>query len=264
MDRFKDRARTIVLSDLDDTLVDRGTYAWEAMKATFANSFNIDVSLEEIAGAQTHDTLTTKYGCDWERFWREFDRYDDREEAISSGKISPYHDALGALRTLSKSCEIAITTDTPPPKAYPEIYLLGIHRHIDAVISYVLGHKKLKFKPDISVALRAFDAIRYKPRHHKEGPGEPDPIWVIGDGLNDMEFAENIRGYLLENNYDAQVHSIYIHRRGPTDIKHDFRTFGPSPLWTAAQLILGHQRYHAQGRPIEVCWPETDGINDRC
>jgi len=261
---MKMRHRTIVLTDLDDTLVDRGTSAWEAMKKTFAERFKVDVSIDEIANAIGHDTLTKKYNCDWLTFWSAFDTYDNREEAIASGKIKLYPDALQFMKSISEIADIVVTTDTPPPKAFPEIMNLGLARYISGTAAYTLGHKSLKFKPDISVALRAFRVAcekGYKPERtenrRSSSRTEPDKIWVVGDGINDMEFAENIKQYVAENGFDAVVRSIYIHRRGPTDIKHDYRTFGPNPLLTAAKIIRSNNPHYEPKAPIEVCWSET-------
>ena len=304
--------RTIVFTDLDDTLVNRGTFTWEAMKQTFAQRFNVEVSLDEIANAIGHDTLTKKYNCDWLTFWRAFDMHDNREEAMASGKIKLYTDAPQFMKIVSAIADIVVTTDTPPHKSLPEIMTLGLSRYISGTAAYILGHRTLKYKPDISVALRAFRVAEYKPErtenknptgaelrgifkprigiarpeaelrgttkadafvykrrdaplcmepnssnHRSSSRTKPDQIWVIGDGLNDMEFAENIKRYVSENGFDAVVRSIYIHRRGPTDIKHDYRTFGPNPLLTAAKVILSHNLYYKPKAPTEVCWSET-------
>lgn len=255
--------KTIVLTDLDDTLVDRGTFTWEAMTMNFAETFKVKVSLDEIANAISHDTLTKKYNCDWLTFWSAFDTYDDREEAMASGKIKLYPDALQFMKSVSEIADIVVTTDTPPHKSFPEIMNLGLAGYISGTAAYTLGHKTLKYKPDISVALRAFRVAcvgGYIPERtenrRSSGRTEPDKIWVVGDGLNDMEFAENIKLFVAENRFDAVVRSIYIHRKGPTDVKHDYRTFGPNPLLTAAKVILSDDPRYELTAPIEVCWRE--------
>lgn len=249
--------RKIILVDLDDTLVDRGDFCLLAMQATF-RSFGVRLSLEEIASAKNENDLVIRHGIKYTDFWKRFDSFDDRTGGIDEGRIKPYHDSLGFLQMLHQTNEIVIVTDTPEPKSTIQVDRLGFRPFLKGFAAYELEEGTMG-KPDLSMAIKALASIMYNPRSKKESAWNehPDLIWVVGDSHKDVELAKNIQTYLRNYNFFANCVAIHINRNNTGNSGATFTTFGPNPLYTAAQIINSHNV--GPTAIYEVCAPDMPG-----
>lgn len=258
------KSRIIVLTDIDETLIDRGDHPDQMIQKTF-RKLTIKVSLEEIAAHPDTNKLVRSKGVDLKRFWLTHNGIDDRVAGIRAGTIRPFHDAREFLEQVSYYAIVAAVTDTPLPAARPEIYSFGFDLYVSDITAFS-WEARTPGKPDVSVALRALEAIEYKPQKIESDSMEAlpsrdhdrDHIWVIGDKPCDIGLAENLRNYYNKNCIDTAVHSIHIQRDAsyaatPGEATPDFRTFGPNPLLTAAKLILSHTQCRQPSIPMDVC-----------
>lgn len=234
-----DLERTIILADMDDTIVNRGATIIHHMEAALL-AFGKKVARKELEETNDFDDIINASGIDPKVFWPHFDTIDTPETRIrdiKKGHIAFYADTLPFLHALGK--RTIIVTNTPYEKTQPQAELLGLDTQVIAIyapsqIDFKNNYEAL-YKPHHSSAMTALTLGGYTPQN---GIRELDHIFVVGDGKADMQLAENLQSHFRDIGISTVVHGIHIHRRTGNGIKADIMVDGTIPLLKALNIIL--------------------------
>lgn len=215
-----------VLFDLDDTLIDRGSWNEEQIQNT-ARSFGVDIPLDKVLLAPCYRRLLQEYGLGWDEFWTRFDLggFDDRERGMDLGRIKVYPDALESICML-REYKIAIVSNTPRMKSEKQVRRFGIDALIPHRYNYELGGK-CRAKPEVDLGVLALDELGMDQTKRSV-------IFVMGDHHPDMGLARNLKARYPV----AQVQFVYVKRRPLEGIVADFTVEGDTALMQAAKIIL--------------------------
>jgi phosphoglycolate phosphatase len=189
-----------LIFDLDGTIIDNNDNYMELMLRRIGRDLGFDFTLEHAKelwysiNAESRDSVIERWGCDPDKFWTVFNRYENIDEKLRSTYL---HDDTAVLKGIP--LPKGIVTHTSYDHTDKLLRKVGMRQYFDPIVACT---EDTGYKPSPLPIIYCMVDMRLK----------PDQVVYVGDTLSDMLAAKN-----------AGVKSIYINRfNRPIGFRPDF------------------------------------------
>jgi len=189
-----------LIFDLDGTIIDNSDDYMELMLRRVGRDLGYDFTLKHAKelwysiNAESRDSVIESWGCNPDKFWTVFNRYENIDEKLKSTYL---HEDTAVLKDIL--LPKGIVTHTSYDHTDKLLKKVGMRQYFDPIVACT---EETGYKPSPLPIIYCVVDMKLK----------PDEVVYIGDTLSDMLAAKN-----------AGVRSVYVNRfNRPIKIKPDY------------------------------------------